>query len=274
MNDKFVEIVPTRRFLKINFKEIYRFRELLYFFVWRDIIIRYKQTFMGIIWVVLQPVLTMVVFTIVFSRVSKSISTDIPYSLFVFSGLIPWMLFSQSLTRASDSVVANAQIISKVYFPRLLIPISASFSVLIDTLISLLIFLIIMVYFQFLPLLSIVLLPLFLILTLYASLGLSFFLSALNVMYRDLRYVVPFFISLCLFVTPVIYPAKMIPEKFSWILNLNPMTGIIEMMRFCIFPNYEFSIMSFMYSLLMCTAFFWGGLFFFNKYDKKFADVI
>lgn len=272
--EDFLVIQPTRGWRHINLREIWRYRELLYFFTWRDIKVRYKQTVIGILWAVIQPFLTMVVFSIFFGRFVKLPSEDIPYPIFVYTGLLPWTYFSQSLTRSSQSIVTNAGLISKVYFPRLITPVSASLSVLLDFFVSFIILLFLMIYYKFSPAKGIVLFPFLVLLTFLCSTGISFWLSALNVMYRDIGYVIPFFISLGMFLSPVIYPISIVAEKYRWILYLNPMTGIIETYRASILGYKSIPLFGLFLSILITLSFFVFGIYFFRRIEKSFADVV
>ncbi len=267
-------IQPTNGWRHINLSEIWRYRELLYFFIWRDIKVRYKQTVMGILWAVIQPLLTMIIFSVFFGKIAQIPSEGIPYPIFVYVGLLPWTYFSQSLTRSSESVVINANLITKVYFPRLITPISASLSALVDFFISFIILLFLMIYYKFLPAKGIVLFPALVLLTFLCSIGIGFWLSALNVMYRDIKYAVPFFISLGLFLTPVIYPVSIVSEKYSWILYLNPMAGIVESFRASILGYKSIPLFGLFLSVTITTLFFISGIFYFKKMEKIFADVV
>lgn len=267
-------IAPTRGWRHVNLAEIWQYRELMYFFTWRDIKVRYKQTLIGILWAIIQPFLTMVVFSIFFGKLAKVPSDGIPYPIFVYTGLLPWTYFSQSLSRSSESVVENANLIRKVYFPRLITPISASLSALIDFFISFSILLFLMVYYNFLPTKGIVLLPFLVLLTFLCSTGIGFWLSSLNVMYRDIRYAIPFFIGLGMFITPVIYPVSIVPKNLSWFLYLNPMTGLIESYRACVLGYESLPLFGLSISILVTLFFFISGVYFFRRMERKFADVI
>jgi lipopolysaccharide transport system permease protein len=224
-------IKPERR-LRSDWREVWAFRELFYFFAWRDIKVRYKQTMIGASWAVFQPLVMMLVFTVFFNRLAGISSGRIPYPLFVYSGLLFWNLFSQTLTRSADSLVNNQNVVTKVYFPRIIVPLSAPVVSLADFVVSFLIFVGLLVYYGFLP--TLVGVALFLpavLLTLVAAAGLGVFLASLNVKYRDVRQILPFFLQVMLFVTPVIYPVGLVPDRFRFLLYLNPMTGVISAMR-------------------------------------------
>jgi lipopolysaccharide transport system permease protein len=273
-SDDLLIIQPTRGWRHINLREIWRYRELLYFFTWRDIKVRYKQTVIGVLWAVIQPFLTMVVFSVFFGRLAKIPSEGIPYPIFVYTGLLPWTYFSQSLTRSSESVVASANLIRKVYFPRLVTPISASLSALVDFFISFAILLALMLYYKFLPTIGVFLFPVLVLLTFLCSTGIGFWLSALNVMYRDIRYAVPFVVNLGMFLTPVIYPVSIIPERYSWILYLNPMAGIIESFRATILGYKSIPVFGLIFSVGITLLCFVSGVFYFRRMEKTFADVV
>lgn len=274
MIQEVLDIQPTRGWRSINLYEIWQYRELLYFFTWRDIKVRYKQTIIGILWAVIQPFLTMVVFSVFFGKFAKIPSEGIPYPIFVYAGLLPWTYFSESLTRATDSVVSDANLIRKIYFPRLITPLSASLSALIDFFISFGILLFLMAYYQFMPAKGIILFPVLAFFTFLCSAGVGFWLSALNVMYRDIRYAVPFIVRLGLFLTPVIYPVSIVSQKYRWILYLNPMTGIIEGCRAFLLGYKSVPVFGLFLSMVTVLIFFISGAFFFRKMEKSFADVI
>lgn len=275
MNTENILIIqPTGGWKHINLAEIWRYRELLYFFAWRDIKVRYKQTVMGVLWAVVQPVLTMIVFSVFFGKLANVPSEGIPYPIFVYAGLLPWTYFSQSLTRSSQSIVANAGLIRKVYFPRLIAPASASLSALVDFFVSFSVFLFLMIYYKFSPAKGIILFLPLVLLTFLCSLGIGFWLSALNVMYRDIGYIIPFFISLGMFLTPVIYPVSILPEKYSWILYLNPTTGIIESFRSALLGYKPIPAFGLTLSFVITLLLFVSGMLFFRKMEKSFADVV
>ncbi len=267
-------IQPSRGWRHIDFREIWAYRELLYFFTWRDLKIRYKQTAIGVLWAILQPFLTMVVFSVFFGHFVKVPSEGIPYPIFVYLGLLPWTLFSQSLSRASESVVSHSNLIKKVYFPRLIIPVAASLSAVVDFFISLVILLIMMLFYKIVPSVSIIYLPFLVMLCFLCSIGIGFWLAAVNVMYRDVRYAIPFLIQLGMYVTPVIYPVSVVPEKFAWIIYLNPMTGIIEGFRACLLGYKAMPVAGIGVSFLVTVIFLLSGLFYFRKVERIFADVI
>ncbi len=268
-------IEPTKGWRNINLHEIWNYRELLYYFTWRDIKVRYKQTAIGVLWAIIQPVLTMIVFSVFFGKFAKMPSEGIPYPIFVYVGLLPWTLFSQGLTRSSESVVANSNLIRKVYFPRLITPASASLSALVDFIISFIVLVAMMVYYKSMPSISgIILFPFLVLLTFLCSIGIGFWLSSINVMYRDVRYAIPFVIQLGMFLTPVIYPVSIAPKGYEWLLYLNPMAGIIEAFRASVLGYKALPIFGLTLSVLITIIFFISGLFFFRRMERQFADVI
>jgi lipopolysaccharide transport system permease protein len=216
-------IEPKKGWIPIDLKEIWNYRELLYFLTKRDIKVRYKQTVLGGLWAIIQPVFTMIVFTLFFGRLAKMPSDGIPYPIFVYAGLLPWTYFANALSTSGNSLVGSANLITKVYFPRLIIPASASMAGLLDFFIAMLVMGAMMIYYQFVPSIGILLFPFLVGLTFLCAVGVGLWLSALNVQYRDIRYVIPFLIQLWMFVSPVIYPISMVPQKYQWLLALNPM---------------------------------------------------
>ena len=268
-----VVIQPRRGIAALQLSELWDYRELLFFLAWRDIKVRYKQTVLGIAWAVIQPVFTMVVFTIFFGKLGKIPSDGFPYPLFTFAALLPWQLFAHSLTYASQSLVGEARLITKVYFPRLVIPISSVLAGLVDFAIAFGILLLLMLYYGVLPTARIFLLPAFIGMALISSLAVGLWLSALNVKYRDVRYTVPFLTQFWLFVSPVAYPASMVPEKWQWLYGLNPMAGVIEGFRWALLGTSP-PMGTIFISLFLTILLFVGGLYYFRNTEKVFADVI
>src|ERR1700735_2414078 len=221
-----MRITPPTRWWIIPFGELWDFRELLYFFVWRDIKIRYKQTAIGAAWAVLQPFLTMLVFSLFFGKLAHIPSEGLPYPIFYYCALLPWMYFAASLQNATNTIVENQRLITKVYFPRLALPLSSVLAGLVDFGVSFLMFIAMMVYFGTRPSAAILWLPAFLLLALLTALGVGLWLSALNAVYRDVRYVVPFMIQFWMFASPVVYPSSLVPAKWRWLYGLNPMAGV------------------------------------------------
>lgn len=271
------EIVIKRQkgWIPINFSELWAFRDLLYLLAWRDIKVKYKQAALGILWAVLQPLLTMVVFSVLFGRLAKMPSDGIPYTIFVYTGLLPWNYFSGALSSSGNSLIANSNLISKVYFPRLIIPASASLAGLLDFFISSIILIGMMVYYHFTPHgFGIILIPVLLFLIFTVAIGCGLWLSALNVEYRDFQYVIPFLIQLWMFATPVIYPVTLIPQQYRWILSLNPMGGIIEAFRASVLGHQPVNWSLLAISSIIAGLVFITGLLFFRRVERSFADVI
>lgn len=275
MSDELIVIKPRRGFSpSMELGELWRYRELLFFLVWRDIKVRYKQTIVGAAWAILQPVLQMIIFTIVFGKLAKIPSDDIPYPIFSYSGLLLWTYFAQSLSASSGSIVGSANLITKVYFPRLIIPFSAALAGIVDYFIASIILVAMMFYYKLTPGVQLIFVPLTLIAAFIGATGMGLWLSALNVKYRDIRYVIPYFIQLILFATPVIYPISVVPEKFRWLLALNPMAGVIEAHRACYLGHQAINWEQFMVSLTIGIIIFITGIYYFRSVEREFADVI
>ncbi len=267
-------IEPKKGWIPVDIKEIFRFRELLYFLAWRDIKLRYKQTALGAGWAIIQPLFTMIIFTLFFGRIAKIPSDGVPYPIFSYSGLILWIYFSNAISFAGTSMVTSSNLISKVYFPRLIIPTSATLFGLIDYLMAFIVMGLLMVYYQFTPGISIILLPVILFMTWMLAAGVGYWLSALDVKYRDIRYIIPFFIQLWLFATPVIYPASMVSGKYGWLLALNPMSGLVEAHRHAILGYMEINSISLGISMALIVLIFLSGMFYFKRVERYFADII
>ncbi|MCE5194172.1 MAG: ABC transporter permease [Nitrospiraceae bacterium] len=262
--------------LKSNYwKDLWRYRELFYFLSWRDILVRYKQTVLGIAWNVVRPLLTMAIFTFIFGKLAKLPSMDMPYSLIVFSGLIPWQFFASSLTGVSNSLVVNSNLISKVYFPRLIVPMSAFVVNLVDFLISLCLFVGLMIWYQVLPGWKIVFLPMFLALEIFSLLGLGLWMASLNVKYRDFNFISGFLIQIGLYISPVGFISSLVPEQWRLIYYLNPMVGIIDGFRWSLLPGItELNLISIYMSLGVSILSFMLGMSYFRKAEQTFADII
>lgn len=268
-------IRPKKTFSIINdVKEIWRYHDLLYFFTWRDVKVKYKQTAIGVLWAVLQPFMAMVVFSIFFGKLIKVPSDGIPYPIFVYTGLLLWNFFSSSLGAVSNCLVGNQSIITKVYFPRLIIPISAILTNLIDFAIASVILVGMMFYYGYLPnLVGILILPLLIFISFLAALGVGLFLASINVKYRDVRYVLPYFMQMLLYVTPVIYPAS-IAGKYSKFLALNPMTGVVKAARAAILGNAPINWLLLGISGSACLIAVIVGYIYFKKTERTFADIV
>ncbi|MDD5247051.1 MAG: ABC transporter permease [Candidatus Omnitrophica bacterium] len=275
MSENNLVISPRRGWVNIGIKELWRYREVIYFFVWRDIKVRYKQTLIGVLWALFQPLVAMLIFTVFFGRFARIPSADMPYPVFVYTGLVLWNYFSFVLTHASESMVSNSGIIQKIYFPRLAIPLSSCFIGMVDFAISFILLFGMMIYYRFLPSIEIIIyLPLLIGITMLASAGLGCFFAALNVKYRDVRYAVPFLIQMSLFLTPVIYPLSMLSEKYRWVLLLNPMSGVIETSRVLISGKGPIDWPALSISILVSILLFAWGVAYFRKTEDYFADII
>jgi len=271
-------IQPSKGWVKLGLRELWRYRELLYFLTWRDVLIRYKQAVLGVAWAVLQPVLTMVVFTVIFNQL-LGVGTgtyDVPYPVFAYAGLLPWQLFSGSLARSGTSLVGNASLLTKVYFPRLVIPTSGVLAALPDFLISCFVLAVLMVAYGVTPTWHVVFLPLLVVVALVTALGVSLWLSALNVLYRDVQYIIPFLVQLWMFLSPVMYPTSRIDTLPGWVqvlYNLNPMTGVIGGFRWALFGQQAPDLL-FLVSAGAVLLVLVGGLYYFRRMERVFADVV
>jgi lipopolysaccharide transport system permease protein len=256
-------------------QDLWRYRELFYFLAWRDILVRYKQTAIGIAWALLRPLLTMIVFTVVFGAIAKLPSNGVPYPILVFAGLLPWQFFSNALSECSNSLIGNSNLLSKVYFPRLIIPTSSVIVSFVDFLISGMILLGLMAWYNFVPSWRIVALPVFTLMAFLASMGAGLWLAALNVQYRDFRFVVPFLIQFGLYLSPVGFSSSVIPEQWRLLYSLNPMVGVIDGFRWAI--TGQSSVLSgwtTVLSIAVVLALFGSGIWYFRKMERTFADVI
>jgi lipopolysaccharide transport system permease protein len=269
-----VLIKPTRGWRALDISELWRYRELLYFLTWRDVKVRYKQTVLGAAWAVLQPFLLMVVFSVFLGRLAGVPSDDVPYPLFAYAGLVPWALFASALNGASESVVGQAQMVSKVYFPRLLMPIAAAGSFVLDFVIAFSILIGMMFFYGMTPMGAIVLVPLLTLLALMAALGVGILFAAVNVRYRDVRYAVPFLTQVWLFATPVAYPSSIVPEAWRPILGLNPMSGVVEGFRWALLGSGAGPGPLLAVSTGAILAFGLLGVMYFRRMERTFADLI
>lgn len=268
------EIKPSHK-LNLNLKELWSYRELIYFFTWRDIKIKYKQTVLGSLWAILQPLLFMIIFTLFVSRALKVVPENLPYPVFVFSGLILWNIFASGIANSGNSMVSNAHILKKIYFPRLIIPISAILATLVDFCMSfLLLFLLLLLYPTDFSMIQLLIgLPMGLMIVLMTTFGLGTFLAALNVKYRDFRYVIPFMIQILLFLTPVIYPVSIVPEgALRFVFELNPLTGALDAFRTA-FNGSPLNYALVLKSLSLSLFFFITGIYYFRKTEYYFADL-
>jgi lipopolysaccharide transport system permease protein len=269
-----LRITPPARWWEIPFGELWEYRELLYFFVWRDIKIRYKQTAIGAAWAVLQPLLTMIVFTLFFGKLAHIPSEGLPYPIFYYSALLPWMYFAASLQNATNTIVENQRVITKVYFPRLALPLSSVLSGLVDFGVSFLMFVAMMVYYGVRPSATVVWFPAFLLLALLTALGVGLWLSALNAIYRDVRYVVPFLVQFWMFASPVAYPSSLVPEKWRWLYGLNPMAGVIEGFRWSLAGRGQPPGRLLLVSVGVVAIVLLSGVSYFQRMETTIADVV
>jgi lipopolysaccharide transport system permease protein len=266
-------ITPPQRWAQIDLSEIWHYRELLFFLAWRDLKVRYRQTAIGASWAVLQPVLTMVVFSIFFGTLAKIPSDGLPYPVFAYAGLLPWQLFAASLTQSSNSLVNSADLMRKVYFPRLIMPFASVIANTVDFVIAFVVLIAMMVFFQIAPTAGILLLPVFIVLALVTALGVGLWLAALNVQYRDIRYVVPFLTQFWMYLTPVIYPSSMLGEPWRTILAINPMVGVVEGFRWALLgtePPGAIILISTLVSVVLLVS----GAIYFRRVEQTFADVV
>jgi lipopolysaccharide transport system permease protein len=267
-------IRPSGGWVSLNLKDLWEYRELLYFLAWRDIKIRYKQTVLGAAWAIIQPFFTMVVFSLFFGKLAKMPSDGIPYSLFSFAALVPWSLFSNGLNQSSNSLVGSAHLITKVYFPRMVIPLASIISGSLDFAISFIFLLGMMAVFGMFPTSNVIWLPLLVLLTFVTALGVGMWFSALNVQFRDVRYVVPFLTQVWLFATPIAYPSSLLTEPWRTVYGLNPMVGVVEGFRWALLSTSTAPGPIVIVSSLAALAILVGGAFYFRRMEKTFADVV
>lgn len=270
-------IIEPGRTEKNYWKDLWRYRELFYILSWRDIKVRYKQTTLGVLWAIIRPLLTMLVFTFVFGKVAKmDTHSSVPYAIIVFAGLLPWQFFSNALTESSNSLIGNTNLITKVYFPRLIIPVSSVITSFIDFLISFVILLVLFVVYRYTPPWQILLIPVFWVMVFLASFGPGLWLTAMNVKYRDFRYIIPFIVQFGLFISPVGYSSEQIPEKWQWLYALNPMVGVIDVFRWCIVAGAPNPMLHYPFYISLGVTFFfvWLSIYQFRKMEKNFADLI
>lgn len=273
-----VVIEARRGWFNLQLGALWRYRELLYFLVWRDVKIRYKQTVLGIGWVLIQPVVSMLIFSGLFGILLQVPTNGVPYPLFVLSGLLPWQYFSNSLTKTSNSLVDNASLVTKIYFPRLVVPLSAVLSGLVDFAISAIVLSSLMVIYQISPTPALLALPIFLLLAMLTALGFGLWLSALNVRYRDIKHLMPFIVQIWMYLTPVVYGSGLIPERYRWLLSLNPLTGVVDGFRWALLGGQiaetqaanPFSVVPVTIALLVLIT----GVVYFRYTERTFADII
>ncbi len=272
---KYLTIIEAGRTEMHYWKDLWRFRELFLFYSWKDILVRYKQTVMGVAWSVLRPLLAMVVFTYIFGSIANLPSDGVPYPILVYSAMLPWQFFANSFSEASNSLVGNANIITKIYFPRLIIPTSSVIVSMVDILISFVILAVIMLIYRYIPPVQMVTIPIFFFIALLISLGGGYLVAALNVQYRDFKYVVPFIVQFGLFVSPVGFSSSVIPEKWRLLYSINPMVGVIDGFRWAILGGTnELYYPSVIISIVLSFIIFLLGIWYFRRVEKTFADVI
>lgn len=269
-----VQIRPIKGLLDLDLTSLWHFRELIYILVWRDVTVRYKQTVLGVAWAMFQPVATMLIFTAVFSVMGKIPSDGFPYPVFLYAGLLPWFYVSQALSRGGSSLVGEAPLISKVYFPRLILPLAATIAPLVDLVLAFVAFLGLMAWFDVMPTWRILLLPLFAGLAAIITLAGGLWISALYVKYRDVGHILPMFIQLGMFVSPIMYPVSKVPESWRAIYALNPVVSVVEGFRWALIPGFQVDFSMFLPSLAIVFAVLVGGLIYFRSMERTFADVI
>jgi homopolymeric O-antigen transport system permease protein len=267
-------LTPSRGWVSLKLGELWEYRELLYFFIWRDVKVRYKQTVLGLAWAILQPFFTMVIFSLFFGQLAKMPSDGVPYPIFSFAALIPWMFFANGLNQAANSLVTNSNLINKVYFPRLAIPIASVLGGLVDFVPAFLMLLGMMLYFDVYPTVNALWLPAFLVLALVTSLGVGIGLAALNVHYRDVRHTVPFLVQCWLFATPIAYPSSLLPEFWRTIYAINPMVGVVEGFRWALLDTGTTPGPMIVVSSVAALALLVGAALYFRRMERSFADVI
>jgi len=268
-------IIQPGKYEKQYFIDLWKYRELFFFLSWRDILVRYKQTVVGVAWSIIRPVLTMIVFTIIFGKIANLPSDNIPYPILVFVALLPWQFFASALQSGSNSLVSNAGMISKVYFPRMIVPASSIIVAFVDFLISFMILIILMFWYRFVPDWKVVTIPLFLILAILLSLGAGFLISSLNVKYRDFQYIVPFMVQFGLYVSPVGFSSDVIPQKWKILYSLNPMVGIIDGFRWAFFGTQSnYLVLSVIFSIVIVISILFIGVWYFRKTERTFVDRI
>ena len=280
--DPFIRIRPSKGWVSLDFEEMWRYRELLYFFVWRDIKIRYKQTILGASWAIIQPLFTMVIFSLFFGKLAQVPSDGIPYPLFSYTALVPWTFFANGVTLASNSLVNNANMIRKIYFPRMSLPIANVLAGLVDFTLAFIVLIGMIIGFSIVPAanydaqisLKLLWLPLFLLLAFVTTLGVSFWFSAMNVQFRDVRFVVPFFVQAWLFLTPIAYPSSLLSEPWRTLYGINPMAGVVEGFRWALLGTDTAPGSMMIFSVLAAILILIGGVYYFRRMETKMVDVL
>lgn len=276
MNDKKYNLVIEAGHTGHHYwQDIWRYRELFYFLSWRDTLVRFKQTVIGIMWALIRPLLTMIIFVFIFNKLARLSSGGVPYPILVFSAMLPWQFFASSLNESSNSLITNSSMISKIYFPRIVIPASSVIVSLVDFLISFFILLVLTAWYKFIPGWQILTLPIFILMAFAASFGAGLWLASLNVKYRDFRYIVPFIIQFGLYISPVGFSSSVVPEKWRLVYSLNPMVGVIDGFRWAILGQKSFIYLpGFILSLILVLLVLVTGIWYFRKTEKTFADII
>lgn len=270
-----VTIKPVKGWVPLNLKDLWHYRELIYFLTWRDLKVRYKQSVLGVLWAILKPFMNMVVFTIFFGELAKVPSDGIPYPIFSYTGLLPWIFFASALEVSARSMLQSGSMVSKIYFPRIIVPLASVFANLVDFGISFIILIGMMIFYQIVPTANIFWLPVFLLLAMIAAIGVGLWFSALLVMYRDVNYLLPFITEIWKFISPVVYSATMIPEKWQWLYSLNPMAGVVSGFRWALLGKPEtIALPGVLISAGISLAIFISGLYFFRRMERVFADMI
>lgn len=270
-----VTIKPVKGWVPLNLKDLWHYRELIYFLTWRDLKVRYKQSVLGVLWALLKPFMNMVVFTIFFGQLAKVPSDGIPYPIFSYTGLLPWGFFAAALEVSARSMLQSGGMVSKIYFPRIIVPLSSVFANLVDFLIAFTILIGMMIYYQITPTINTLWLPVFILLAMITAIGVGLWFSALLVMYRDVNYLLPFITEIWKFISPVVYSATMIPEKWQWLYSINPMAGVVSGFRWALLGQPEtISVPSLAISAGISLLIFISGLYFFRRMERIFADMI
>jgi len=269
-----VIIEPSKTWVPLKLRDLWEYRELLFFLTWRDVKVRYKQTLLGAAWAILQPLLTMLIFTLLFGRLAGIQTGGIPYPLFAFGGLLIWTFFSNSITNSGNSLVGSSNLITKIYFPRMIIPMAAVGAGMVDFILAFLIQIVLMAYYRIQVTWAIVMIPPLAFVAALLAVGVGMWLSALNVKYRDIRYALPFLVQIWMFASPIIYPASLLPAKWQWVLMLNPLTGIIQNFRIALFGNQSFEWTSLLIAVVITFAVLVYSAFSFRRMERHFADII
>lgn len=273
-NIQVIRIEPSKGWVALQLQELWAYRELLYFLIWRDVMVRYKQTALGAAWAIIQPVFTMLIFSLFFGKLGKIPSDGIPYPIFAYAALVPWTFFAQGLSQASNSLVGSANLIKKVYFPRLCVPIASVTSGIIDFALAFVVLLGMMLYYGISPGIKVIWLPALLLLTIITSLGVSLWLSALNVHFRDVRHIVPFLTQFWLFATPIAYPSSLLSEPWRTLYSINPMVGVVEGFRWALIGAETAPGPMVVVSFLAALGILVSGIFYFRRLERTFADVV